>query len=46
MIVLDTNALLWWINDSGRLSGKARKIIEEGNLHSGEKGKVGVCCPD
>ena len=29
MIVLDTNALLWWINDSGRLSGKARKIIEE-----------------
>lgn len=29
MIVLDTNALLWWINDFGKLSGKARKIIEE-----------------
>lgn len=30
MIVLDTNALIWWISDSGKLSRKARKIIEEG----------------
>lgn len=29
MIVLDTNALIWWISDSGKLSRKTRKIIEE-----------------
>lgn len=29
MIVLDTNVLIWWISDSGKLSRKARKIIEE-----------------
>lgn len=29
MIVLDTNALLWWISNSGKLSKQARKIIEE-----------------
>lgn len=29
MIVLDTNALIWWINDAQKLSKKARKIIEE-----------------
>lgn len=29
MIVLDTNALIWWINDTQKLSKKARKIIQE-----------------
>lgn len=29
MIVLDTNALIWWISDGEKLSKKARKIIEE-----------------
>lgn len=29
MIVLDTNVLIWWISDSGKLSGKIKKIIEE-----------------
>lgn len=29
MIVLDTNALIWWISDSGKLSRKVRIIIEE-----------------
>lgn len=28
MIVLDTNALIWWISDPGKLSKKARKTIE------------------
>lgn len=29
MIVLDTNALIWWINKSEKLSQKAQKTIEE-----------------
>ena len=29
MIVLDTNALLWWISNSVKLSKKAKKIIKE-----------------
>ena len=29
MIVLDTNALIWWINDTQKLSKKARKIVKE-----------------
>ncbi len=29
MIVLDTNALIWWIGESNKLSKKAKKIIEE-----------------
>lgn len=28
MIVLDTNALIWWISDPGKLSRKARQAIE------------------
>lgn len=29
MIVLDTNALIWWINDSKKLSERAKKVIKE-----------------
>lgn len=29
MIVLDTNALIWWINDPDKLSQKAKKTIED-----------------
>ena len=29
MIVLDTNALIWWINDTQKLSKKARKIVKD-----------------
>lgn len=29
MIVVDTNALIWWISESGKLSRKAKKAIEE-----------------
>ena len=29
MIVLDTNALIWWASNSERLSRKAKKAIEE-----------------
>jgi len=29
VIVLDTHALLWWVNDDGRLSKPARKAIEQ-----------------
>lgn len=29
MIVLDTHALIWWVNDDGQLSDKARKAIEK-----------------
>ena len=29
MIVLDTNALIWWISNSEKLSRRARKTIEE-----------------
>lgn len=29
MIVLDTNALIWWISNSDKLSQKAKKTIEE-----------------
>lgn len=29
MIVLDTHALIWWINDPQKLSQKARKAIDE-----------------
>lgn len=29
MIVLDTNALIWWINDSEKLSKRAKKLIKE-----------------
>lgn len=29
MILLDTNALIWWSTAPEKLSGKARKIIEE-----------------
>jgi PIN domain nuclease of toxin-antitoxin system len=28
MIVLDTRALIWWVNDDGQLSDRARKAIE------------------
>jgi PIN domain nuclease of toxin-antitoxin system len=28
MILLDTHILLWWINDSSRLSQRARKVVE------------------
>lgn len=29
MTVLDTNALIWWINNARKLSRKAKKAIEE-----------------
>ena len=29
MIVLDTNALIWWISDLGKLSGKTKRVVEE-----------------
>ena len=29
MILLDTHILIWWINDSPRLSQRYRQIIEE-----------------
>lgn len=29
MIVLDTNALIWWISNPKKLSSKARRVIEE-----------------
>lgn len=29
MIVLDTNALIWWISESGKLPGKAKNAVEE-----------------
>ena len=28
MIVLDTHALIWWVNGDGKLSARARKVIE------------------
>lgn len=28
MIVLDTHVLIWWINETNRLSTKAQKVIE------------------
>ena len=28
-MLLDTHAFLWWIADSGRLSGKARRLIAD-----------------
>lgn len=36
MIVLDTHALIWWVNDDACLSQPARKKIE-GSLASGER---------
>ena len=36
MIVLDTHALIWWVNDDACLSKPARKKIE-GSLASGER---------
>jgi len=29
MIVLDTRALIWWVNGDEQLSDRARKAIEE-----------------
>ena len=29
MIVLDTHALIWWVNDDEQLSDRARKAIEK-----------------
>ena len=29
MIVLDTHALVWWVNSDAHLSAKARKAIEQ-----------------
>ncbi|MDH5533802.1 MAG: type II toxin-antitoxin system VapC family toxin [Candidatus Pacebacteria bacterium] len=29
MIVLDTHALIWWVNDNGELSAKAHKVIKQ-----------------
>ena len=29
MVLLDTHAFLWWIADSGRLSGPARTVIAD-----------------
>lgn len=36
MIVLDTHALIWWVDNPNKLSKKARKAIEE------EKSKKGI----
>lgn len=38
MIVLDTHALLWWMNDSGELSATARKIIDKEE----KRGVIGI----
>jgi len=38
MIVLDTHALIWWVNDDEQLSDRARKAIEK--EISGEDGQV------
>src|SRR3989338_5408347 len=35
MIVLDTHALIWWIDSPEKLSKKARKVIEEEKLKEG-----------
>jgi PIN domain nuclease of toxin-antitoxin system len=37
MIVLDTHALIWWVNDDEQLSDRARKAIEK--EISGEDGQ-------
>lgn len=29
MVVLDTHVLIWWINDTSKLTSKAKKAIEE-----------------
>lgn len=29
-ILLDTHAFLWWVTDSGELSGRARRLIADG----------------
>ena len=29
MIVLDTHVLIWWVNDKGKLSEKARQVIKQ-----------------
>ena len=29
LVLLDTHAFLWWIADSGRLSGPAREVIAD-----------------
>lgn len=36
MIVLDTHVLIWWVDNPNKLSGKAKKAIEE------EKSKKGI----
>ena len=38
MIVLDTHALIWWVNDDQQLSDRARKAIEK--EISNENGQV------
>jgi len=38
MIVLDTHALIWWVNDDEQLSDRARKAIEK--EIRGEDGQV------
>jgi PIN domain nuclease of toxin-antitoxin system len=38
MIVLDTHALIWWVNDDQQLSDRARKAIEK--EINGKEGQV------
>lgn len=37
MIVLDTHALVWWINGDERLSPAARELIEQSAAESGRR---------
>ncbi|NCN87345.1 MAG: type II toxin-antitoxin system VapC family toxin [Candidatus Pacebacteria bacterium] len=34
MIVLDTHALIWWVNDSGELSEKAQQSIKKAQVNN------------
>jgi PIN domain nuclease of toxin-antitoxin system len=42
MIVLDTHALIWWVNGDSKLSARARKVIESEITIDGGKILVSV----
>lgn len=41
MIVLDTHALVWWVNGTKELSKKAKQVIE--HEYAREKGSILIC---